>query len=103
MTIKTQLSIASSFIRTSIALMIFTFFFAIIAGPNVSHRINLSALLLTIISIVIFSVHRRSVDFRAGRLIIIQIVINLGLGLGLLIIKYGYINWHFKNLFELTV
>jgi len=82
--------------------MILAFFIAIAAGPNIPHRINLSALLLTFIAIAILSVHSQSVEFkRAG--LIIQIIVNICLGLGLLLIKYGYVNWHFKSLFELTV
>ncbi|MDB5118845.1 MAG: hypothetical protein JWN56_63 [Sphingobacteriales bacterium] len=91
MTLETQLSIAATFIRISIGTMIFDVFFPIIAGPEISHYINLSALFLTTVAVTILLIHRKEVDFIKGGLLI-QIIINLCLGIGLWVINYGYFN-----------
>jgi hypothetical protein len=90
MKIETILSMAITLIRISTGVLIFIFFFAIVIGPEIAHYINLLALLLTIIALGIFYKYREIVEFTKS--IIIQIVLNLVIGLGLMIVNYGYFN-----------
>ena len=101
MTTENQLSVAISFIRISTVMMITLVLLPIIAGPNISHRINLIALLLTFLACLILLYHRKLVDLK--RLIIFQIILNIVFGLGHASIKYGYFGWEYKNLTELQI
>ena len=97
-----KVSLIMTLLRVSFFTMLFTFFFAIIAGPNICHYINLVALSLTIAAIILFLIQKNS-DTHKLWPVVIMILFNVAVSIGLMSIKYGYFNWHFKNIFELTV
>ena len=91
MTLETKISIAAGLIRISIIAMVLNFFLAIITGPEFAHYINLTALFLTFIALMIFYKNIGSVDFKYNS-ILIQILLNISLGIGQMLINYGYFN-----------
>jgi len=80
---------------------VFNFFFAIIAGPNICHYINLFTLALTITTTILLITSKKATLYTRA-IIAIAITINILLNIGLINIKYGYTNWHFKSVLELA-
>jgi hypothetical protein len=85
----------------SIALMIFTFFFAIIGGPNYCHYLNLFALAMTLFAVIILKRNFFSYGFLSKLALTLLLIINLTLGVFLIYTKYGYINRNYLNPFQI--
>ena len=87
----------TSLSNTSFGIMFLNFFFTIVLGPQISHYINIFALLLTIASIWIL-IKNRLINYKP----ILNIIFVLFLGFLGAYFKYGYSGWHYRNLFELV-
>ena len=101
LTRMTERDYCSPLLTGSIATMIFTFFFAIIGGPNYCHYINLFALVLTLIALVILKRNFFSYSFFKKLLLTLLLIVNLTLGIFLMYIKYGYLNRQYLNPFQI--
>ncbi len=85
----------------SLFAMISTFVFAMIAGPNICHAINICALAITIVVVIKWLNNNDKMKIKSGKVALI--IFNIIFSLWLMSIKYGYFNRHYKNFFEIVV
>ena len=86
MTNEKRMKLIMIVLRNSAYILVFTFFFAIIAGPNICHYINLCVLAITITVAAFLLTEKNTFQRYAWQFIIL----NIALSIGLLIINYGY-------------